>query len=182
MAMNTQTVVAYQLVRVRVHQCLCKEDSPYSLWKLVASTTIFILDYFLTFQYEVELIWKSAMRPVKALFLFSRYIQFVSLPLVSYASLFPVINLELCHGVYISFIVLNSFSMIAAEIFLSLRIYAVFMNNKRIRLLLSSFTAVAVCIILIIVSFYLRSTSFGHPPSLAITGCYIRHSENILFG
>jgi len=41
------------------------------------ASTIFILDYILTFRMEVDLVWKSKWNFMKGLYLFQRYLPFI---------------------------------------------------------------------------------------------------------
>jgi len=43
----------------------------------VASSTIFIWDYILTFSMEVDLVWKSEWNVMKGLYLLQRYLPFI---------------------------------------------------------------------------------------------------------
>ncbi|KAF9078031.1 hypothetical protein BDP27DRAFT_1310626 [Rhodocollybia butyracea] len=71
----------------------------YSRWDAyvgLAASTVVVWDYFLTFERELELIWRQPKNGVSVLFLINRYLAIIAPPVMTYANLSSKVTEDVC--------------------------------------------------------------------------------------
>ncbi|KAF8886451.1 hypothetical protein CPB84DRAFT_1827077 [Gymnopilus junonius] len=106
----------------------------------LASTIIVFYDYILTFDREVNLIWRTEWRFPKIIFLINRYYVLAAGTFADYIYFPSELSSQLCKNYYIWESFSGLIGCIMAEIILQIRIYAIYRGNPFIvRLMLGSF-------------------------------------------
>lgn len=147
----------------------------------VASGAVLVFDYFQTFTMEVELIWNSKWSIGKFLFLLARYSAFFDVPLVLYYALASNVSHDTCYHVYAVSSYSTAFGIVVAEAIMILRTYALWGNNRRLLIFLTTLLAAVYIPVIVILVFFLRSLKYGEPPLPTVIGCYPTEGSIILF-
>ncbi|KAG0704962.1 hypothetical protein DFH29DRAFT_325774 [Suillus ampliporus] len=138
----------------------------------VSTTVIWVYDYIITFSDELAFIRNSNWGAVKLLYLLCRYLPFVLLGTDTYQVLQPALPLSLCETYFGMNSWLEGFTLVAAECMFILRTYAIWGRNRRVlTILMSSFVAILIPVVYIIISFG-NSITISEPPIPNITSCY----------
>lgn len=145
---------------------------------LFACITLLVYDYTLTFQQEVELVWKGRWGLGTVLFVFNRYSPFVeSVVSISIRFFFP--SPQMCEkltAVLTWFIVLG---LLTSESILMLRTYAIWnRSRKALWILLVTGTLVS-ALGVTFTEMELRSIKWKHAPDGK--GCHISEAGTIIF-
>ncbi|KAF9468279.1 hypothetical protein BDZ94DRAFT_1246411 [Collybia nuda] len=128
---------------------------------ILLSFTVLLYDHLLTFANEIEYIWKRRWTPFSVLFMLNRY--FAVFTMIAYLCAISDFNKRMLQPSLV-LVVLSSVTMLVAEAMLSLRVYAVYNNNKLILgLTLSIWIGhlVTICIAIIGKEGILNPTSLG---------------------
>ncbi|KAF5363312.1 hypothetical protein D9756_000205 [Leucocoprinus leucothites] len=146
-----------------------------------ASVTILILDWLLTFDLEVSLVWKSRWNIMKGLYLLARYLPFVDVTLALLHQFSDTLQASQCQQMYEaqSWIFVSGAALV--EIIFSIRTWAVWKQGTRctLGLIITFFviwTGVVVANVL-----YLKGTSHGSSLAPHLIGCFMTKSSPILF-
>jgi len=147
----------------------------------VASSTIFIWDYILTFSMEVDLVWKSEWNFMKGLYLLQRYLPFIdTIWLVLYHQTGESLTDTACKRVYHASAVISVIGLAASEMVLTLRTWAVWHRNKRLSIILPVLYILFWGPAFVILGIFLKSITFGDPPYPGFTGCLLIHANKYL--
>jgi len=98
----------------------------------LASNSIIIFDHAMTFDREVELIWKSRWSFPKILFLLNRYYGVASIVLTDYSFFATSFENSLCLRLYLWEGWRGLIGCMLAQGILQIRIYALYIENKRV--------------------------------------------------
>jgi len=146
---------------------------------LIACVTLLVYDYALTFQREVELVWKRKWGLGTILFAFNRYSPFIE-GVISLSIRFFVLSPQLCgklSAILTWFIVLG---LLTSEFVLMLRTYAIWDRSRTaLYILLATGTLVSVLGI-VSTEMELRSLKWTHGPG-DDTGCFVSEAGTIIF-
>ncbi|KAF9651008.1 hypothetical protein BDM02DRAFT_1012765 [Thelephora ganbajun] len=146
---------------------------------LFACVTLLVYDYTLTFQQEVELVWKRRWGLGTVLFVFNRYSPFIE-SIISLSIRFFFLGPQMCKkltAVLTWFIVLG---LLTSEFILMLRTYAIWdRSRKALYVLLATGTLVSVLGI-VSTEMELRSIKWADVPDGG-AGCYFSEASTIIF-
>ncbi|KAF9465347.1 hypothetical protein BDZ94DRAFT_393144 [Collybia nuda] len=147
----------------------------------VASLVVFLHDYFVTFELEVEHIWNSNWSTVKIVFLVARYLTFIDVPLILIYSLYSGLTPRGCYIVTSIATWSTVIGVGAAEIILLLRTYALWDRSKRILIFLvllfiGVFTTGGVS-----TEIFLRSIRYAPLPLPFMRGCFPVAASKLLY-
>ncbi|KAK7007908.1 hypothetical protein R3P38DRAFT_3026624 [Favolaschia claudopus] len=148
----------------------------------VASFTIMIFDYCLTFGLETSLIWPARNSLTKTLFLLARYSPFVDVPIVLYYNLAPNIAANACLGLNVVSTTMGLFGIAIGELILVIWTYALSGCKRSVLFIFGSIYIVEATATLILIGIYLNSLTFAPPIPNAAPGCNQIGGETILVG
>ncbi|PFH47304.1 hypothetical protein AMATHDRAFT_6910 [Amanita thiersii Skay4041] len=131
----------------------------------LAAATILALDYFLTFEIEVSLIWGSSWNWTKVLFILTRYLPFIDVPIALYHQFAP--------GMFLS-------SVILAEVILTIRTWALWGKDWRLSVILPIFFCGCFVPVFILLNVFLNSLTFTPLPIPGTVGCFVTGANPIL--
>ncbi|KAF5320022.1 hypothetical protein D9758_018376 [Tetrapyrgos nigripes] len=97
-----------------------------------ACITVIVYNYALTFESELQLIWKSPWKLGKFLFLFTRYLGVLSMGLILYNDQSQYLSLDQCKSFSQTTSSINLCEFFIAEIILAVRLWAVWGKSKYI--------------------------------------------------
>jgi len=147
----------------------------------VASSTIFIWDYILTFSMEVDLVWNSEWCFMKGLYLLQRYLPFIdTVWLVLYRQTEGSLTDTACWKVYHASAVMSVIGLAASEMVLTLRTWAVWHHNHHLSIILPVLYILFCCSAFLILGMFLKSITFSDPPYPGFKGCFLTHANNYL--
>ncbi|KZS93846.1 hypothetical protein SISNIDRAFT_454291, partial [Sistotremastrum niveocremeum HHB9708] len=148
-----------------------------------AAVTILIYDWLLTFDREVEYIWKENWNVGKVLYILNRYVPAIDLTIHLNAFLNPNVGPAFCRPWFYIDVALAYFDVSIVVFLLVLRTIAIWERSRPISLLISLtglFTMLSLAVFVIIVSIRLQVLSYPYIPIPGLlTGCY--WVENVRF-
>jgi len=142
----------------------------------IAAVALYIYDYFLTIEREINLIWFSSWTYTKIMYIGTRYLPMVSTFFLVHEQLF--FNTQDCER---SFIIATCFSgvgLVFAEIILALRTWAVLNRNRKIGCALALLMTGANVVDWYFIAGYIKSVKFAPPPYESYRGCYVVEISN----
>ncbi|KAJ6605403.1 hypothetical protein DFH09DRAFT_1121327 [Mycena vulgaris] len=147
----------------------------------IASSAILFFDYLLTFDLEMALIWPSRWSISKILFLLSRYLVFVEVPLGYYYVFVSDTSLKHCKIINSTVIMTRLAGIAIAEAILLLRTYAISGRERRVLNVFGSIYAIGVSTSIITLSLFIGSSKYAVPP-LHLPGCDLAGGRFIFVG
>ncbi|KAJ7120990.1 hypothetical protein C8R44DRAFT_170912 [Mycena epipterygia] len=146
----------------------------------VVNITILVFDYSLTLNREMSLIWLSKWSISKILFCLSRYSPVFDVPILLYYSMKSDMSFEHCSQLYAGTAWGTIFGIAAAEAILVLRTYALSGRKRGVLIFFTTLWACAVSASIVLSELFLRSVTYGPPPSPDIPGCFLTQG-NVVF-
>ncbi|XP_006460421.1 hypothetical protein AGABI2DRAFT_177985 [Agaricus bisporus var. bisporus H97] len=146
----------------------------------VASVTIMALDWLLTMDMEVSLMWRGRWNVTKVLYFLTRYLPFIDTSVVMYRQFGTVLSPSLCRITYEYAAWTFIIGMGCAELILSLRTYAVWNKDKRLLIGLPLLFISTWTVGFIVLGFYLSRTTHGVSPVPQLLGCIMVDESSIL--
>lgn len=138
------------------------------------------LDWLLTFEMEVSLVWTAKWNTTKILYFLTRYLPFIDTSVVMYHQFGFALPISVCRTTYQYAAWMFVVGMACAELILTLRTWAVWEKDKR----LSYFLPILFCTVwtagFIIMGFYLRGTQHIASPLPQLFGCIVLDANHIL--
>ncbi|KAJ7020190.1 hypothetical protein C8F04DRAFT_1145198 [Mycena alexandri] len=147
----------------------------------LASIALLVFEYLLTFNLEVTLVWPSTWSTSKVLFVLSRYLPFLEIPLTSYYVFASTPAATLCRTVNSIIIITRVLGIGIAEAILLLRTYALSGRDRRVLTRFGSFFVLGVSTSIITCSLFIRSSIYDVPP-LHLVGCNLVGGTFIFIG
>ncbi|KAF9448157.1 hypothetical protein P691DRAFT_801270 [Macrolepiota fuliginosa MF-IS2] len=138
------------------------------------------LDWLLTFELEVSLIWKARWNTSKILYLLARYLPFIDTSVVMYHQFGNALPVTVCKITYEYAAWMFIVGMACAELILTLRTWAVWEKDKRLTYGLPVLFGATWMTGFFIMGFYLRSTIHQASPVPQVLGCIVRDTSAIL--
>ncbi|KAF9218770.1 hypothetical protein BS17DRAFT_790733 [Gyrodon lividus] len=119
----------------------------------LAPAALWFFDYFLTFEDEVRIMWRSVhLSPVHVLFFVVRYLPVAALVCAAYDSIGPHLQMEACLQVYKGLGAILLVLLILAEALLLLRTLALWYDNRWVKAVLITLYALVSIIVIVFVS------------------------------
>ncbi|THH07271.1 hypothetical protein EW145_g3493 [Phellinidium pouzarii] len=103
----------------------------------------FVYDWLLTFQDEIELIWRAEWTLGKVVFLLTRYLAFVDPAVFVVYMFYPELDSNLCGSLYTTSIHLLVVGIVVAELIMAIRVYALWGKSPCILAILVVLTLAA---------------------------------------
>jgi len=147
----------------------------------LASIAILFFDYFLTLNLEVTFVWPRAWSISKVLFVLSRYLPFVEVPLIFYYVFALNPGVTSCRIINSTVIVARLVGIALAEAILVLRTYALSGRNPRILRIFGTLFAFGVSTSIITLSIFIHGSKYDVPP-FHLPGCDLTGGTFILVG
>jgi len=130
----------------------------------LASSTVIIYDHLITLDQEYNLIWTSPWSRGKCLFLLNRYYTLITVVFNNYALFSPEITDSFCLRWYRWQGWTGVISFVIAELILQLRLYALYLLDKRVLILMAASSLLAVAASAgVMGSVLARITATSHP-------------------
>ncbi|KAJ7115357.1 hypothetical protein C8R44DRAFT_223330 [Mycena epipterygia] len=147
----------------------------------IGSLTILFFDYFLTLNLEATLVWPSRLSISKVLFLLSRYLPFLEVPLSGYYTFAPNASLSHCFAVNSAIIVTRLVGIAIAEAILLLRTFALSGRQLQVLQVFGTIYTLGVSTSAITLSLFIAGSKYDVPP-LNLPGCDLAGGSFILVG
>ncbi|KAJ7846071.1 hypothetical protein B0H14DRAFT_2773295 [Mycena olivaceomarginata] len=148
----------------------------------VVNITILVFDYSLTFGVEVTHMWTSKWSLSKVLFFCTRYSPAFDVPVLMYYSIASNLSAEHCSQLHAASSWGTVFGMAVAEGILVLRTYALSGRRRGVLIFFTTIWASGVLASIVLLNFFLRSATYGPPPSPVIPGCNLTDGNAIFAG
>ncbi|PPQ90722.1 hypothetical protein CVT25_005030 [Psilocybe cyanescens] len=148
----------------------------------VIAAALYIWDYFITLDMEVDLVWRSKWNFMKCLFLVQRYLPFAdTVWLVLFQKVGQNLSISDCQQVYHALGWMMLLGTALCEILLGLRAWAVW--NRELR------PTIILCTVFLILwgpdfaymAKFQASLQFGSHPYPGFLGCFLLSAQDILF-
>ncbi|KIJ12969.1 hypothetical protein PAXINDRAFT_14184 [Paxillus involutus ATCC 200175] len=145
--------------------------------------SLFIFDYFYQLEDEVTFIWSRGDWSVgKALFVLTRYIPFIIIPLALCSAFATNLDVHICETLLYIITILQIVAITLSEVIFGLRAYAMWNRNKAVLAFPLTFAAqVYVAAVGFILQLFLPAVTFGESPTAMISGCYETGSSSVIF-
>ncbi|KAF9792915.1 hypothetical protein BJ322DRAFT_1031985 [Thelephora terrestris] len=145
--------------------------------------TLMVYDWLLVFDREVEHVWRRKWSIGKVLYIISRYGTLLDIPMILVLQTAPygTLSYDTCSAIYKISTWGTVFGVCISESILLLRTHALYSGSRRVTIPLSILYTVLVVAGLTITYIYLRTISFGPPPSPLFKGCYLTQQGAIIF-
>lgn len=148
----------------------------------VVGSALYIYDYFLTLDLEVELVWPSKWGAMKVLFLVQRYLPFldtVSLCLVH--QLAADISPSTCYFLYSfrGYLIITGFLL--SEVILTLRAWAVWKRERILGYNLLFFIVATYAGCTAVMALFLKDLKLSPKPYPEFPGCFVSGANHILY-
>ncbi|KAF5311114.1 hypothetical protein D9619_007984 [Psilocybe cf. subviscida] len=137
-----------------------------------AAVAMFVYDYILTLEMEIELVWKSKWNWIKYVYLFQRYLPFVDTVFLSVFIKSGNKGASECWHLYFADSFVMIIGMCASEIILTVRVWALWNRDKRMTVLLPVCYAVCIVPTFVAMYFFCESLTFGEAPYPGFRGCF----------
>ncbi|KIJ12977.1 hypothetical protein PAXINDRAFT_170887, partial [Paxillus involutus ATCC 200175] len=143
---------------------------------------LFTVDYFYQLEDEVTFIWSRGDWSVgKALFVLTRYIPFIIIPLTLCSTFAANLDVRICQTLLYIIAILETVAIAFSEVTFGLRAYAMW-NRSRAVLVIYCCVAIAyVAVQVFILQSDLPSVTYGESPIAIIPGCYETGGSDIDF-
>ncbi|KAJ6511481.1 hypothetical protein C8R47DRAFT_735959 [Mycena vitilis] len=148
----------------------------------VVNATILLFDYIVTLDAEISFMWSSKWSLAKVLFFLTRYSPVFDVPVEMYYSLVSNLEFEYCSQLHAAASWGTLFGMAVSEAILILRTYALSGRRRCVLLFFTTVWAAGVVASIILLEFFLRSATYGPPPSPVIPGCFLNGGTAIFAG
>ncbi|KAF9449399.1 hypothetical protein P691DRAFT_774726 [Macrolepiota fuliginosa MF-IS2] len=145
----------------------------------LASAVIMILDWLLTLEMEVTLIWEAEWNLSKGLYMVSRYMPFIDVPIALTFGLNEGIGVERCKTLYTCIAWMFCIGEAIADLIFTLRTWVVWGKLRRVALGLAVCYIATWVVILVTVGLYLRTAVYMPSPVPQLMGC-IEQSPSVL--
>jgi len=146
----------------------------------VASATVLIFDYFLTFPREISLVWSARWTPTKVIFLLSRYLPFFDVGFFMYSH-FQASDVETCHRVVTATSWWFWVGTALCGVILSVRTWAVWNRGWPLGIALALLLAVGWIPGIPIILIFNKSLDFAVVESPPLLGCLMIKGSNIAY-
>ncbi|KAJ3572587.1 hypothetical protein NP233_g2981 [Leucocoprinus birnbaumii] len=147
---------------------------------VVATTTIAVLDWILTFDLEVSLVWRSRWTVTKFLYFLARYLPFVDCTLALYHQFSYALPASSCQTLYEVQAWLFGVGAALVELIFTLRTWAVWGKGRHFTYALLTVFCVMWVGVFVIDHLYLRATKHTISPLPQLIGCVMSVSSSIL--
>ncbi|KAF8999610.1 hypothetical protein BDQ17DRAFT_1360692 [Cyathus striatus] len=138
----------------------------------VASLALWVFEHLITLDKEVTYIWGSShWSVVKVLYVFVRYSTYVDATLNIVVQCFPSLSSKTCKSIYYAIIWFLVTGMTAAEIILTLRVWAVWQKTKIITIVLTLYFIGTLVPVWVNDGILGRSLTFNLQDLLHVGGC-----------
>lgn len=146
----------------------------------VASSVLFVYDYFLTLGMEINFIWFSPWTLTKAIYLVQRYLPFIdTVWLCLHHQLGSGLDQSICFDMYAASTWFFCIGICASELILTMRCWAVWHRSRTLSIFLPTFFALAFIPDVYITNKVLKSLTFGKLPYPEFVGCFVTGSNNL---
>lgn len=147
----------------------------------MASLTLLVYDYALTFSREVDFVWKKSFSPTTLLFIVIRYLPFVDNTALFLHEFIPNPSLSLCGKSYRLHIWSFVLGIGVADIVLVLRTVAIWRGNRRVAISLSILLMFTIAVAAYFVNDFLRKL-FAFPNFITkFPTCALTNTSNHLY-
>jgi len=144
--------------------------------------SLFIFDYFYQLEDEVTFIWSRGDWSVgKALFVLTRYIPFIIIPLTLCSTFAANLDVRICQTLLYIIAILETVAIAFSEVTFGLRAYAMWNRNKAVLVVYCCVAIAYVAVEVFVLQSVLPSVTFGEPPIAIIPGCYETGGSSIDF-
>ncbi|KAF9449395.1 hypothetical protein P691DRAFT_759112 [Macrolepiota fuliginosa MF-IS2] len=143
----------------------------------VASAAIMILEWFLTFEMEIALVWKTEWNAMKGIYIASRYLPFINVPIALIFGLNEGFSVEGCKVLYNCIIWMFGIGQAAADLVLMLRTWVVWGKTKHMGLFLAACYIVVWVVILIGLALQLWIVTYVPSPVPRLMGCIVQNTN-----
>ncbi|KIJ12970.1 hypothetical protein PAXINDRAFT_100917 [Paxillus involutus ATCC 200175] len=131
---------------------------------------------------QVTFIWSRGDWSVgKALFVPTRYIPFIIIPLTLCSSLAANLDVHICQKLLYLIAILETVAIALSEVTFGLRAYAMWNRNKVVLVVYCCVAIAYVAVEVFVLQSVLPSVTFGEPPIAIIPGCYETGGSSIDF-
>ncbi|KAH6902682.1 hypothetical protein BKA70DRAFT_512492 [Coprinopsis sp. MPI-PUGE-AT-0042] len=147
-------------------------SSRYTNYLICASLTTLVLELVQTLQLEVELVWKGPSVPVKTLYFVNRYFPFVALAvLVLYNDAPSGLSPRACQILFSASTVGMALTMLAADILVYIRLYALSGRSRGMKVFLVVHISVVAVTCLTCLGLYISQDRWISSPDAALKAC-----------
>ncbi|KAF9236962.1 hypothetical protein BU15DRAFT_76452 [Melanogaster broomeanus] len=133
-----------------------------------------VFDYLITIEDEVRWVWGGKWDTTRVIFTVSRYVPFVGTGLMSYCVPFDSPSAPCATGLETTAIIIHIIGVVAAELLLILRTYALWLGDKRILYGLLACIVVAACAAIALYTSPMQFLTGGQPQ----IGCLLESPRN----
>ncbi|KAF8839348.1 hypothetical protein BDN67DRAFT_1003747 [Paxillus ammoniavirescens] len=150
--------------------------------KALSLAALFVFDYCYQLEDEVTFIWSRGNWSVgKALFVPTRYIPFIIIPLTLFGTFSTDINVGTCEGLLYFLVFLEVVAITLSEVIFGLRAYAMWNRNRVVLVVYCCVATAYIAALAFILQSFLPSITFGEAPIALISGCYKTGGSSIVF-
>ncbi|KIK75179.1 hypothetical protein PAXRUDRAFT_835771 [Paxillus rubicundulus Ve08.2h10] len=148
----------------------------------VSIAVLFGFDYFYQLEDEVTFIWSRRDCGVgKALFVPTRYIPFIIIPLTIMNTFAANLDSDMCEALLYILVVLEAVAITLSEVSFGLRAYAMWNRNKVVLIIYYCVGTAYTAALVFILQSFLPSVTYGESPLPIISGCYKTGASPIVF-
>jgi len=149
----------------------------------VSASVLFMFDYIYQLEDELTFIWSRRDWTFgKVLYVVTRYIPFVLIPMTLASAFSPLPDVGTCHSMFYAITIVYLACIVFSELTFRVRAYAVCSKSRLVLIILCCTLAASLGLLAFICFQFLSSVSFGEPPISLIYGCYITSASYIFFG
>jgi hypothetical protein len=146
---------------------------------LTASFTALVYDFLITWDEEVNSIWTQPFTFGTWLFLFNRYMPFVDTFLGVYLTFIDTTP-QRCYDFYEGITWMIAFGLMASELIILLRTWALWERSKWVFYLLGGMSSLTMAPGIAVTALEIKSFQFGHVPDGGL-GCRLERSSKLIF-
>ncbi|KAF9441779.1 hypothetical protein P691DRAFT_765896 [Macrolepiota fuliginosa MF-IS2] len=143
-------------------------------------TAIMVLEWLLTFEMEVTLIWKAEWNVMKGIYIASRYLPFIGVPVALIVGLGEGFSAEGCMMLYKCVTWMSGIGQVTADLIFTLRTWVVWGRTRRMGLCLVVCYIAIWVVILSAVGLYLRTLIHVPSPVPQLIGCLVQNSSEFV--
>ncbi|KIJ12978.1 hypothetical protein PAXINDRAFT_14193 [Paxillus involutus ATCC 200175] len=131
---------------------------------------------------QVTLIWSRGDWSIgKNLFMLTRYIPFIILPLTLCSSFAANLDVHICETLLYIFAILETAAVTLSEVIFGLRAYAMWNRSRAVLVIYCCVAIVYVAVVVFILQSFLPSVTFAESPIAMIAGCYKTSGSSVVF-
>ncbi|KAF9035722.1 hypothetical protein BDZ89DRAFT_480978 [Hymenopellis radicata] len=145
----------------------------------VSATALYVFDYLLTLEQEVDLIWGSKWTITKLLYLVTRYSTFVTAGVFLWTDVTPNMSAENCLVVYKMDGWLATAGVVLAEVILTLRTWAVWNRHRFLTVCMPVLFLAHFVAVFTVMGIFLSSIQFLILPLPDLKGCLVSAANPI---